>query len=88
MSFRQNKSTKITELKVGESCKVVGLDTSNEKKLQKLLSMGILPGSVIEILRKFPSYILQIGQTQYAVDTGIVDAIFVEQEKTSQLSPK
>ena len=79
---QQNNYTKITDLNVGERCKVINLETSNEKRLQKLLSMGILPGRNIEILQKFPSHILQIGQTQYTVDKGIADAIYVKREKT------
>ena len=79
---QQNNHTKITELNVGERCKVINLETSNEKRLQKLLSMGILPGRHIEILQKVPSYILQVGQTQYAIDKEIADAIYIEQEKS------
>ncbi|MDP7658255.1 MAG: FeoA family protein [Nitrososphaerales archaeon] len=79
---QQNNHTKITELNVGERCKVINLETSNETRLQKLLSMGILPGRHIEILQKVPSYILQVGQTQYAIDKEIADAIYIEQEKS------
>jgi len=79
---QQNNHTKITELNVGEKCKVINLETSNETRLQKLLSMGILPGRHIEILQKVPSYILQVGQTQYAIDKEIADAIYIEQEKS------
>ena len=79
---QQNNYTKITDLNVGERCKVINLETSNEKRLQKLLSMGILPGRHIEILQKVPSYILQVGQTQYAIDKEIADAIYIEQEKS------
>ena len=78
---QQNNYTKITDLNVGERCKVINLETSNETRLQKLLSMGILPGRHIEILQKVPSYILQVGQTQYAIDKEIADAIYIEQEK-------
>ena len=79
---QQNNYTKITDLNVGERCKVINLETSNETRLQKLLSMGILPGRHIEILQKVPSYILQVGQTQYAIDKEIADAIYIEQEKS------
>jgi|TARA_B100001964_G_scaffold203470_1_gene232482 Fe2+ transport system protein FeoA len=79
---QQNNHTKITELNVDERCKVINLETSNETRLQKLLSMGILPGRHIEILQKVPSYILQVGQTQYAIDKEIADAIYIEQEKS------
>lgn len=79
---RPIQGTKITELKVGEICRVVAIDTGNLKKLQILLSMGILPGKNITILQKFPSNIFQVGQTQYAVDHNIANAIYVSTKKT------
>ncbi len=74
------RDTKITEFKEGDRCKVTALDTSNTKKLHILLSMGILPGKYVNILQIFPSYIFQVGQTQYAVDIDIANAIYVKSE--------
>ncbi len=80
--LQQKKGIKITELKVGENCRVIALDTNNVKKLQILLSMGILPGRHVTILQTFPSNIFQVGQTQYAVDNNIANAIYVIPDKT------
>ena len=75
------RDNKITEFKEGDRCKVTALDTSNTKKLHILLSMGILPGKYVNILQIFPSYIFQVGQTQYAVDNNIANSIFVTSEE-------
>lgn len=77
-----SKGIKITEFNVGTKCKVVSLDKSNIKKLQILLSMGILPGIQINILQKFPSNIFEVGQTQYAIDNNIANTIYVISEET------
>lgn len=82
--LQQNRGIKITELKAGEKCRVITLDTSNAKRLQILLSMGILPGRNVTILQTFPSNIFQVGQTQYAVDNNIANAIYVIPDKTEK----
>ena len=37
--------------------------------------MGILPGKMVKLLQSFPSYVFQIGQSQFAVDDGLARAI-------------
>ncbi len=46
-------------------------------QLQKLVAMGILPGAPISLIQSFPSYVFRVGQTQFAVDQEIADAIYV-----------
>jgi len=75
------KMLRLSDLQRGDRCVVVNIDTNNEKKLQILLSRGILPGRLIYILQTFPSFIFQVGQTQYAVDTGIAEAVFVKPQE-------
>ncbi len=74
---------RLSELETGDRGVVVGIDTVNEKNLQILLSMGILPGRRIEVLQTFPSYIFQVEETQYAFDARIADAIYVKIEEFS-----
>ena len=47
------------------------------EQIQKLVAMGILPGAPINLIQRFPSYVFQVRQTQYAVDREIADAIYV-----------
>ncbi|MBI5144454.1 MAG: metal-dependent transcriptional regulator [Candidatus Omnitrophica bacterium] len=57
--------------------RVAYIHTKDPKKLQKLMSMGILPGMPVSLIQKFPSYVFQIGQSQFAVDKELAEAIFV-----------
>jgi len=67
----------LTELKAGEAGEIAYLSTNDEKKMQKLMSMGVLPGSELLITRTFPSYIFKVGHSEFAVDTELAREIFV-----------
>jgi DtxR family Mn-dependent transcriptional regulator len=71
----------LTALGKGEKGKVAYLHTLNDKKLQKLMVMGVLPGTKILLLQKVPSYVFQIGYTQVAVDKEMASDIYVRLEK-------
>ncbi|MCL4416295.1 MAG: metal-dependent transcriptional regulator [Actinobacteria bacterium] len=73
----------LSALKQGQRGKVVYLYTLDDKKLQKMMVMGVLPGREITLLHRFPSYVFQIGFTQIAVDSEIADSIYVILEKES-----
>jgi DtxR family Mn-dependent transcriptional regulator len=45
--------------------------------MQKLIAMGIMPGALIRLVQKFPSYVFEAGYTQFAVDEQIADSIYV-----------
>ena len=44
----------VSTLKVGESAKILGLSKANKVYRQKLLAMGLTPGTVFQIKRKAP----------------------------------
>lgn len=67
----------LSQLKPGQDGKVAYVYAPEAEKLQKLLSMGILPGEPIKLIQKFPSYVFEAGLTQFAVDEQIADAIYV-----------
>lgn len=67
----------MTELKAGEAGGIAYLAASDDKKMQKLMSMGVLPGSEITLIQKFPSYIFKVGHSQFAVDEALARQIHV-----------
>ena len=67
----------LSQLEVGTSGKVAYLYAPEAGRLQKLMAMGILPGAPITLVRKFPSVVFDAGNTQFAVDEHIADAIYV-----------
>jgi DtxR family Mn-dependent transcriptional regulator len=67
----------LSQLAQGQKGKVAYIYAPETGKLQKLMAMGILPGAPIGLIQAFPSFVFQAGQTQFAVDKEIADAIYV-----------
>jgi DtxR family Mn-dependent transcriptional regulator len=67
----------LTELRPGQSGEIAYLSTDEPKKMQKLMSMGVLPGTALVLNQTFPSYIFKVGHSQFAVDQYLAREIFV-----------
>lgn len=67
----------LNRLKPNQKGKVVYIHTKDNKKLQKLMSMGVLPGMTVNLIQSFPSYVFQIGESQFAMDKELAECIFV-----------
>jgi DtxR family Mn-dependent transcriptional regulator len=67
----------LTELKAGERGEIAYLAATDAGKMQKLMSMGVLPGSVLLVTRTFPSYVFKVGYSEFAVDSELGREIFV-----------
>jgi Fe2+ transport system protein FeoA/rubredoxin len=64
-------------LSPGQAGLVAGLTTVDPGRTQRLLAMGVVPGSSIKLLRSFPAYVFEVGFTQVAVDESIAREILV-----------
>lgn len=71
----------IVDVDKGTKGKVAYLHTKDNKKLQKLMAMGILPGVSIQVVQKFPSYVLKIGNSQIAMDEEMARDVFIRLRK-------
>lgn len=67
----------LCELSPGDRGRVAYLRTWNSQRLQKLLTLGILPGVEVEMLQRFPSFVFRIGHSQMAVDREVAEGIHV-----------
>ena len=57
------------------------LQTKNKEQMQRLLSIGAIPGVHITLIQKFPSYVFKIGHSQFAVDKELAQKIYVTLSK-------
>ena len=76
----------LSQLAPGQKGKVAYIYAPESSQLQKLMAMGILPGAPISLVQSFPSYVFQAGQTQFAVDKQIADAIYVRLVESEPLT--
>ncbi|MDD5154947.1 MAG: metal-dependent transcriptional regulator [Candidatus Omnitrophica bacterium] len=65
------------ELDAGDKGVIAYLQSKDKNQMQKLISIGALPGISITLLQKFPSYVFQIGQSQFAIDRELAESIYV-----------
>ncbi|APG26076.1 metal-dependent transcriptional regulator [Syntrophotalea acetylenica] len=72
----------LTEMKVGQEGEIAYLATSDAKKMQKLMSLGVLPGNRVRLNRRFPSFIFHVGNSEFAVDEQLAREIFIRTGKS------
>jgi len=83
------KSKEITEkiiislarLEAGQKGTVAYIHTNDRSRLQKFMAMGVLPGMNVALIQKFPSYVFQVGQSQFAIDKELAEGVYVRLEK-------
>lgn len=71
--------TRLSDASLGAPVRIVFITPKSVKRLEKLSSMGVVPGSIVRLMQRNPSHVLQIGQTTIAVDRDITDEIYVKQ---------
>ncbi|WP_048050753.1 FeoA family protein [Methanosarcina soligelidi] len=71
------KTVTLSAMEPRKKGKISHPDTKNNGILQKLISMGSLPGMPVTLLRRSPSYLFEVDQTRYAVDREIANHIYV-----------
>ena len=69
----------LIDLKIGEEGKIVFMTPKTNLRLDRLMTFGITPGSIIKLHQKKPSIVLQVGQTDLALDYDIAKHIYVKQ---------
>ena len=68
----------LADLVPGEQAKIVFITPGSHSRLDRLSAMGVVPGSIVKLHQKRPSYVVQLGETMIAVDKDITKEIFVK----------
>lgn len=67
----------VADMKVGQKGIIAMLNMDNPQVVRKLMALGIMIGSDIELIQSFPSYVIKVGYTQIAIDKSIASQIFI-----------
>jgi DtxR family transcriptional regulator, Mn-dependent transcriptional regulator len=70
--------TPLTELSPGEAARIVFIAPKSHARLDRLASLGIVPGSRIRLHQKSPTCVIQVGETDVAIDATVAGEIFVK----------
>jgi DtxR family Mn-dependent transcriptional regulator len=70
--------TRLSEFEVGSKGRITFIVPAKPSRLSKLNSLGIAAGSIIRLLQRNPSYVIQIDETTVAIDPEIAKEIYVK----------
>jgi DtxR family Mn-dependent transcriptional regulator len=70
--------SRLADFEVGSKGRIVFIIPSEAARLGRLSSIGIAPGSIIKLLQKMPSCVIQIDETTVALDPDIAKEILVK----------
>ncbi len=68
----------LEELGLGEMGRIVFIAPRSHQRLDRLSSLGMVPGSILRMHQKNPSFVLQVGETTLALDQEVVKDIYVK----------
>lgn len=68
----------VTKLAPGDVGKIVYVLTHKHPQLHKLMSLGIVPGVNLSVHQTSPSYVIQVEETQVALEEEIAREIYVK----------
>jgi DtxR family Mn-dependent transcriptional regulator len=70
--------TRLSEFEVGAKGRITFIVPTDSSRLGKLNSLGITAGSMIRLLQRNPSYVIQIDETTIAIDPEIAKEIYIK----------
>jgi DtxR family transcriptional regulator, Mn-dependent transcriptional regulator len=68
----------LPDLKPGEEGRVVFIVPKSRSRLERLSAMGLIPGSVVRVSQRRPSYVINVGETTLALDEEVVREIYIK----------
>ncbi len=68
----------LNALDVGDSGRIIFIASNSHMRLDKLGTLGIVPGSTLRLHQKKPAFVIQIGETTLALDPAIIKEIYVK----------
>ncbi len=67
----------LANLEPGSKGKIAYLSLTHHPDLHRLLSLGLIPGTVFNLHQTFPTFVIEIGETTLALEKEIAEKIFV-----------
>ena len=68
---------RLDELNVNQKARISSVQTENRNALQKMIAIGALPNTELILLQKFPSFVFQMGFSQFSIDRELASCIYV-----------
>ncbi|HEY3396853.1 MAG TPA: metal-dependent transcriptional regulator [Armatimonadota bacterium] len=67
----------LADMETGEEGRVAYLHTGDGTRMRELMAIGLVPGVSVKLMHKSPTYVLALGECEFAVDEGMARAVYV-----------
>jgi DtxR family Mn-dependent transcriptional regulator len=67
----------LDEFEVKEKGKIAYIKAGKGHVMNKLMAMGVIPGLTIQLVKKTPTYLFQMGESQFAIDKNLASHIYI-----------
>lgn len=71
----------LPDLGMGASGRIVFIAAASQSTLERIASLGVVPGRTVRLVQSRPSVVLEAGHTRIALDPEIATQIFVRREE-------
>lgn len=68
----------LSVLDAGDRGRIIFISSKSHMRLDRLGTLGIVPGSTVKVNQKRPAFVIQIGETTLALDPEIIKEIYVK----------
>lgn len=68
----------LIELEPGRAGRIMFMTAGAQKRVERLLSLGIMPGAGVKLLQKNPSVVVKVDETTIAMETEIAREIYIK----------
>lgn len=69
---------RLSEMRPGQSGTVVSIDARKAARLDRLSTLGVVPGSQVTLVQRQPAYVLRAGFTELSLEREVADEIVIE----------
>lgn len=76
----------LSRLRPGDRGTVAYLQLREHPELHRLLSLGLIPGAALHLHQTFPAFVVDLGESQLALEESVADRIYVRRSADLQIS--
>ena len=71
----------LNKLKAGQIGRIAYVSTRHHARLDRLTNLGITPGEKVRVHQTMPAFVIQVRETDIAVDTDVLKDVYVKRQK-------
>lgn len=85
---KEAKLLPLSQLRAGREARVSHIGTDNSRRLEHLSNLGIVPGVVLRLLQNSLAAVVQVGETEVALDLDVARQIYVHPQASRSTRPE